>query len=111
IPCVPTESVSISQIGAMLDVETRKYPGAGGTRSRGSVARERVPRQTGRCAVELGSVRERNKERCREDRERPSLDEEKKPVPDSQTGVRPSLFPIWDQSAIFGQAYRLSANR
>src|SRR6266508_4146565 len=61
---VPAYLVSISQIEAASHAEIRKCPGDGETTSASR-------------SVEPGSPHERNKERCREDRERPSLGGEK----------------------------------
>jgi hypothetical protein len=110
IPRVLAESVSTSQIEAALGVETRKSPGAEETKSHEYGASGK-PESSGYRPAELGLVRARNKERYHGNRERLSLDGEKKRLPDSRTGAQPSRFSIYDQSAIFRRAYRLSANR
>ena len=61
--------------------------------------------------MELESGHERNKEHCREDRERLSPDGEKKRPSDFRMDVQQSPFPLCDQTAIFRQAYRLDGDR
>src|SRR5215475_5987084 len=62
-------------------------------------------------SVKLESAHAKNKERCRKDRERPSLDGEKTHPPDSRMDVQLSPCPLCGPTAVFRQVCRANGDR